>query len=69
MEDEGVGGVVEDEKKVLKVISKEEAKYWTDAFPIGNGRLGGMIWGGVTSETINLNGTYTALSTLIPISY
>lgn len=68
MEDEGVGGVVE-EKKVLKIRSKEEAKYWRDAYPIGNGRLGGMIWGGVTSETINLNGTYTALSTLIPISY
>ncbi|CAH1426072.1 unnamed protein product [Lactuca virosa] len=54
MENEGVGGVVE-EKKVLKIRSKEEAKYWTDAYPIGNGRLGGMVWGGVTSETINLN--------------
>ncbi|KAI3789216.1 hypothetical protein L2E82_02006 [Cichorium intybus] len=62
MEDEGVGGVepviVEilwKKKKDLKVRSYEEAKYWTDAFPIGNGRLGGMIWGGVSTETINLN--------------
>ncbi|KAL0422572.1 UNVERIFIED_CONTAM: Alpha-L-fucosidase 2 [Sesamum latifolium] len=31
------------------------AKHWTDALPIGNGRLGAMIWGGVANETINLN--------------
>nr|XP_043627326.1 alpha-L-fucosidase 2-like [Erigeron canadensis] len=45
----------ENEKRELKVVFNEEAKYWTDAAPIGNGRLGAMIWGGVTSETINLN--------------
>ncbi|KAI3774684.1 hypothetical protein L1987_49244 [Smallanthus sonchifolius] len=39
----------------LKVRFSGEAKYWTDALPIGNGRLGGMVWGGVLSETINLN--------------
>ncbi|XP_011088197.1 alpha-L-fucosidase 2 isoform X1 [Sesamum indicum] len=31
------------------------AKHWTDALPIGNGRLGAMVWGGVANETINLN--------------
>lgn len=40
----------------LKVTFTEEAKYWTDAIPIGNGRLGAMIWGGVDSEIIQLNG-------------
>ncbi|KAF5789996.1 putative alpha-L-fucosidase [Helianthus annuus] len=45
----------EAEKKDLKVKFKEEAKHWTDAIPIGNGCLGGMVWGGVLSETINLN--------------
>ncbi|KAL4588640.1 hypothetical protein LXL04_001532 [Taraxacum kok-saghyz] len=56
MEDEGVEtALIEDEKKVLKVRSKGEARDWTDALPIGNGRLGGMIWGGVSSEVINLN--------------
>lgn len=40
----------------LKVRFNGPAKYWTDAVPIGNGRLGGMVWGGVESETINLNG-------------
>ncbi|GJS23644.1 alpha-L-fucosidase 2 [Tanacetum coccineum] len=39
----------------LKVRFNGPAKYWTDAVPIGNGRLGGMVWGGVQSETINLN--------------
>ncbi|KAJ8768912.1 hypothetical protein K2173_023907 [Erythroxylum novogranatense] len=39
----------------LKVIFKAPAKYWTDAVPIGNGRLGAMIWGGVASELIQLN--------------
>lgn len=48
----------ETEKKALKVIFNGEAKHWTDAIPIGNGRLGAMVWGGVTTETINLNGKF-----------
>ena len=28
---------------------------WTSALPVGNGRLGAMIYGGVTSETIQFN--------------
>ncbi|NQY11025.1 MAG: glycoside hydrolase family 95 protein [Flavobacteriales bacterium] len=28
---------------------------WEDALPIGNGRLGALIWGGVDEEVINLN--------------
>ncbi|XP_056160903.1 alpha-L-fucosidase 2 isoform X2 [Syzygium oleosum] len=39
----------------LKITSGEPATHWTDAFPIGNGRLGAMIWGGVASETLQLN--------------
>ncbi|CAK9181144.1 unnamed protein product [Ilex paraguariensis] len=39
----------------LKVRFNEPAKHWTDALPIGNGRLGAMVWGGVASETLNLN--------------
>lgn len=31
------------------------ATEWTDALPIGNGRLGAMIFGGVASEQIQLN--------------
>ncbi|KAL6545905.1 hypothetical protein OROGR_009779 [Orobanche gracilis] len=39
----------------LEVRFDGPAKLWTDALPIGNGRLGAMVWGGVLNETINLN--------------
>ncbi|RYR37279.1 hypothetical protein Ahy_A09g042192 isoform D [Arachis hypogaea] len=39
----------------LKVTFCEGATHWTDAIPIGNGRLGAMIWGDVSSELIQLN--------------
>ncbi|PON90622.1 Alpha-L-fucosidase [Trema orientale] len=42
-------------RRPLKVTFKEPAKHWTDALPIGNGRLGAMVWGGVASEVIQLN--------------
>ncbi|MBE9914910.1 glycoside hydrolase family 95 protein [Paenibacillus donghaensis] len=38
-----------------KFIELEPAKIWTEAFPIGNGRLGGMIFGGTQAERIQLN--------------
>ncbi|KAF2321010.1 hypothetical protein GH714_032633 [Hevea brasiliensis] len=44
-----------DSPRPLKVTFSGPAKYWTDAIPIGNGRLGAMIWGGVSSEIIQLN--------------
>ncbi|TKC02400.1 glycoside hydrolase family 95 protein [Pedobacter cryotolerans] len=31
------------------------AKIWTDALPIGNGRLGAMIYGGIAQEQIQFN--------------
>jgi alpha-L-fucosidase 2 len=31
------------------------AAIWEDALPVGNGRLGGMVWGKVDAETIDLN--------------
>ncbi|XP_068657421.1 alpha-L-fucosidase 2 [Aristolochia californica] len=43
------------EEEPLKVRFAGPAKHWTDAAPIGNGRLGAMIWGGVASEKIQLN--------------
>ncbi|GMY38602.1 alpha-L-fucosidase 2-like, partial [Fagus crenata] len=41
--------------KPLKITFNGPAKHWTDALPIGNGRLGAMVWGGVASETLMLN--------------
>jgi hypothetical protein len=31
------------------------ADHWNDALPIGNGRIGGMVWGKVSDEVIDLN--------------
>lgn len=51
-------------KTPLKVSFSEPAKHWTEAIPIGNGRLGAMIWGGVASETLQLNGEISRTSNL-----
>ncbi len=34
---------------------KQPAKIWTDALPVGNGRLGAMVFGGVAEERLQLN--------------
>src|SRR2546425_10174723 len=34
---------------------RQPATKWTEALPIGNGRLGAMVFGGVASERIQLN--------------
>lgn len=48
----------------LKIQFDGPAKHWTDAAPIGNGRLGAMIWGGVASDQIQLNGIYSRANSL-----
>jgi len=39
----------------LKLWYKQPAIKWTDALPIGNGRLGAMIFGGVNEDHIQFN--------------
>src|SRR5579862_4429792 len=34
---------------------EQPAAEWTDALPIGNGRLGAMVFGGVSDERIQFN--------------
>jgi len=34
---------------------QQPARQWTEALPVGNGRLGAMVFGGVRSERIQLN--------------
>ena len=34
---------------------QEPARIWEDALPVGNGRLGAMVYGGVEEERIQLN--------------
>jgi hypothetical protein len=39
----------------LELWYQQPAKEWTEALPVGNGRLGAMVFGGVAAETIQLN--------------
>src|SRR5512140_3783027 len=39
----------------LKLWYRQPAIQWVEALPIGNGRLGAMVFGGVTSERLQLN--------------
>ncbi|RZM21106.1 MAG: glycoside hydrolase family 95 protein, partial [Pedobacter sp.] len=42
--------------KALKIWDNKAAKTWmTEAYPIGNGRIGGMVFGGVAQEHIQFN--------------
>ena len=38
-----------------ELIYKSAAANWNEALPLGNGRLGAMIWGGYKNEIIDLN--------------
>lgn len=49
------GWPADEETRPLRVVFGSPAKYFTDAAPIGNGRLGAMVWGGVESERLQLN--------------
>jgi len=44
-----------DESGALKLWYRQPANEWTEALPIGNGRLGAMIFGGVARERLQLN--------------
>lgn len=39
----------------LKIWFTHPATTWNEALPVGNGRLGAMIFGGITSERLQLN--------------
>jgi alpha-L-fucosidase 2 len=39
----------------LRLFYKQPAVKWTEALPIGNGRLGGMIFGGVARDHVQFN--------------
>jgi len=45
-----------DKAAMTRVLAFDRpAEHWIDAFPIGNGRLGAMVFGGVTAERLQLN--------------
>ena len=39
----------------MKLWYHEEAKDWLEALPLGNGRLGAMVYGGAEKETVQIN--------------
>lgn len=43
------------EKNRLVLWYSQPAEVWEEALPVGNGRLGGMIYGGIQEELIQLN--------------
>jgi alpha-L-fucosidase 2 len=47
----GAAGAEQD----LKIWFAKPAPKWDEAFPLGNGRLGAMVFGGATAEHIQLN--------------
>jgi alpha-L-fucosidase 2 len=48
-----VGTARADEPLILRY--HEPAAHWTDALPVGNGRLGAMVYGGITRDELQLN--------------
>ncbi len=47
--------VTAQEKNALKLWYKQPAKIWEQALPIGNGRLGAMVFGNAQTERIQIN--------------
>ncbi len=43
------------EENDLRLWYEEPAGHWVEALPVGNGRLGAMVFGGTASERIQLN--------------
>jgi len=50
-----VGAQENDSWTRLKLWYRQPAQEWTQALPVGNGRLGAMVFGGVSEERIQLN--------------
>jgi len=48
-------GVKEVSSQDLKLWYKQPAVKWTEALPIGNGRIGAMIFGGIENDRIQFN--------------
>lgn len=46
---------IREEKGQMDLYYDRPASIWEETLPIGNGKLGGMIWGGIQEELIGLN--------------
>ena len=45
----------QERRSPLSLWFRQPAKIWTEALPVGDGRIGAMVFGGVASERIQLN--------------
>jgi len=50
-----LAGPAKDDSIGPVLFYRQPAREWVEALPIGNGRLGGMVFGGVPAERIQLN--------------
>ncbi len=41
--------------KAMSMWYRSPASEWAESLPLGNGRIGAMIWGGVVSDTVSLS--------------
>jgi alpha-L-fucosidase 2 len=48
-------GRSQERRSPLALWFRQPAKVWTEALPVGDGRIGAMVFGGVASERIQLN--------------
>jgi len=48
-------GLNHDQDETLKLWYASPAKQWTEALPVGNGRLGAMVFGGIHFEHLSIN--------------
>ncbi|MGW9527995.1 glycoside hydrolase family 95 protein [Paenibacillus terrae] len=44
-----------EQQKSLRLWYRQPAKVWEEALPVGNGRLGAMVFGGIGEERLQLN--------------
>ncbi|NLH15058.1 MAG: glycoside hydrolase family 95 protein [Phycisphaerae bacterium] len=51
----GVLAIAQPPAEPLSLWYRQPAKQWVEALPIGNGRLGAMVFGGISQERIQLN--------------
>ena len=49
------GTPVQDKSSGMKIWFNKPAENWNEALPVGNGRLGAMVFGGVETERLELN--------------
>jgi alpha-L-fucosidase 2 len=53
--DQTAAAIASDSQEALVLWYRQPAKQWVEALPVGNGRLGAMVFGSINSERIQLN--------------